>query len=114
MSSADAPRSQGRLERMWYVIRGHDAEQALAIRREARGAHLVRLHELRDAGRLFVAGPLPAIDSSDPGPAGFVGSLIIAEFDSLVAARTWAAADPYLAQGAWSRVDVHPFVPVLP
>lgn len=99
---------------MWYVIRGHDAHDSLDIRRAARGAHLARLEELRRAGRLLVAGPLPAIDSADPGPAGFVGSLVIAEFTSLDAARSWAAADPYLAQGAWSRADVDPFVQVLP
>lgn len=103
-----------RLVRMWYVIRGHDAAGSLPIRRAARGAHLARLAELRAAGRLFVAGPLPAIDSSDPGPAGFAGSLVIAEFASLDAARTWANADPYLARGAWARADVDPFVPVLP
>lgn len=99
---------------MWYVIRGHDARDALALRRAARGAHLARLEALRDAGRLFVAGPLPAIDSADPGPAGYVGSVVIAEFESLAAARTWADADPYLTQGAWARADVDPFVPVLP
>ncbi|MEO6064808.1 MAG: YciI family protein [Lysobacterales bacterium] len=99
---------------MWYVIRGHEAPDALPIRRAARGAHLARLEDLRNSGRLFVAGPLPAIDSVDPGPAGFVGSLVIAEFATLVDARTWAAADPYLAQGAWSSADVDPFLPVLP
>lgn len=99
---------------MWYLIRGHDAVDALALRRAARGAHLARLESLRDAGRLLTAGPLPATDSVDPGPAGYVGSIVIAEFASLAAARSWADADPYLVQGAWTRADVDPFVRVLP
>ena len=99
---------------MWYVIRGHDAPDSLPLRRVARASHIGRLEALRDAGRLLVAGPLPAIDSAEPGPAGFVGSVVIAEFASLDEARAWAAADPYVAQGAWSHADVNPFVPVLP
>jgi len=99
---------------MWYAIRGHDAPDALALRRVARASHIDRLEALRDAGRLMVAGPLPAIDSAEPGPAGFVGSLVIAQFASLEEARTWALADPYAVQGAWSHADVDPFVPVLP
>lgn len=99
---------------MWYLIRGHDAADVLPLRRAARASHLARLEALRDVGRLFVAGPLPAIDTAEPGPAGFVGSVVIAEFASLEDARAWADADPYIAQGAWSHADVHPFVPVLP
>lgn len=99
---------------MWYAIRGHDAPDALAMRRVARASHIGRLESLRDAGRLLVAGPLPAIDSAEPGPAGFAGSLVIAEFASLEDARSWADADPYVVQGAWSHADVTPFVPVLP
>ncbi len=99
---------------MWYAIRGHDAADALALRRAARALHLARLEVLLGAGRLRVAGPLPAIDSAEPGPAGFVGSLVIAQFASLEEARTWADADPYILQGAWSHVEVNPFVAVLP
>ena len=80
----------------------------------ARSAHLERLHALRDAGRLMLAGPCPAIDAEDPGPAGFSGSIVIAEFESLEEARAWAAADPYMAAGVYQRVDVRPFRPVLP
>ncbi len=99
---------------MWYAIRGHDFSGALATRLAARGAHLARLHALRDDGRLLVAGPLPAIDSREPGPAGYAGSLVIADFSSIAAARAWADMDPYLLEGAWSHADVDPFVPVLP
>ena len=99
---------------MWYAIRGHDAADALAQRRGARASHLARLEALLGAGRLLVAGPLPAIDSAEPGPAGFVGSLVIAHFASLEEARTWADADPYLVASAWTHVEVNPFVPVLP
>ena len=80
---------------MLYVIIGEDVENSLAARLAARPAHLERLFALRDAGRLLVAGPNPAIDATDPGEAGFSGSVIIAEFDSLEAAQTWAEADPY-------------------
>ena len=83
-------------------------------RLEARPAHLARLHDLRDAGRLKLAGPLPAIDAEDPGPAGFTGSLVVAEFDSLTAAQTWAEADPYRAAGVYASVLVKPFKLVLP
>lgn len=97
---------------MWYLVLGHDAERSLPLRRAHRPAHLARVQSLRDAGRLLIAGPLPAIDSADPGEAGFTGSAIVAEFDSLDAARAWAEADPYLVAGAWARVDVRPFVRV--
>ena len=99
---------------MWYVIEGHDGADSLPKRKATRGAHLARLEALRDAGRLLVAGPMPAIDSSDPGPAGFTGSLLVAEFDSLDAARAWADADPYLGAGAWTHATVRPFLKVLP
>ena len=99
---------------MWYVIDARDEADALARRLEARPRHLARLHELRDAGRLLLAGPCPAIDAEDPGPAGFSGSLIVAEFDSLEAAQAWAKADPYVEAGVYARVEVRPFRPVLP
>jgi hypothetical protein len=98
---------------MYYMILGHDAPDSLVARRALRPDHLQRLHALREAGRLLVAGPLPAIDSPDPGPAGFVGSLLVAEFESLELARAWAMDDPYLAGGAWREVVVQPFVRVL-
>ena len=99
---------------MWYLIEGYDVADALPKRGQARPAHLARLHELRAPGRLLLAGPCPAIDAEDPGPAGFSGSLIVAEFESLEAARVWADADPYVAAGVYSRVDVRPFRKVLP
>jgi uncharacterized protein len=99
---------------MLYAILGRDGPGALARRRAARSAHLERLNALTAEGRLIVAGPLPAIDAPDPGPAGFVGSLIIAEFASLAAARAWADADPYVQQGVFAGVEVHPYLKVLP
>ncbi len=99
---------------MWYMICGHDNPGSLPARQSARPQHLARLEALRDQGRLLVAGPLPAIDAPDPGPAGFTGSLIIAEFESLDAARAWADADPYIAAGVYAHVDVKPFRKVLP
>jgi uncharacterized protein len=99
---------------MWYAITGHDNPGSLERRGAARPAHLARLHALHEAGRLLLAGPFPAIDTEDPGPAGFSGSLIVAEFDSLQAAREWADADPYMAAGVYAHVDVRPFRKVLP
>lgn len=99
---------------MWYVIEGRDAADSLPKRKANRAAHLARLEALRDAGRLLVAGPCPAIDAADPGPAGFTGSVVIAEFASLADAKAWADADPYLVAGAWARADVRPFLKVLP
>lgn len=99
---------------MWYAIIGRDAPDALPRRQQARPAHLLRLNELRDQGRLLLAGPLPAIDAEDPGPAGFHGSLIVAEFDSLDDAIGWAEADPYRAEGVFESVEVMPFKRVLP
>lgn len=99
---------------MWYAIVGTDVADSLSRRQQARPAHLARLTALHEAGRLLLAGPFPAIDASDPGPAGFTGSLIVAEFADLDAARTWADADPYLAAGVYRDVEVRPFRPVLP
>ena len=99
---------------MLYAIVGEDREDTLAARLAARPAHLERLQALQNAGRLILAGPCPAIDSADPGPAGFTGSLIVAEFDSLAAAQAWADADPYRAAGVYAEVVVKPFKKVLP
>lgn len=99
---------------MWYAIEGHDAPDALPRRQQARPAHLARLEALRDAGRLLLAGPFPAIASEDPGPAGFTGSLIIAEFASQADAEAWAGADPYVAAGVYAEVEVKPFRKTLP
>ena len=99
---------------MWYAIEGYDGSDVLPRRMAARPAHLARLQALRDAGRLLVAGPCPAIDAEDPGPAGFSGSLVIAEFASLAEARAWADADPYVDAGVYARVEVRPFRKVLP
>ena len=99
---------------MWYVIEGYDGQQVLAARMQARAAHLDRLKALVDQGRLLLAGPCPAIDAEDPGEAGFSGSVVIAEFDRLEAARAWADADPYVAAGVYTRLEVRPFRKVLP
>lgn len=99
---------------MLYAILGDDVPGSLEKRLAARPAHLERLKELQDAGRLLLAGPCPAIDSPDPGPAGFAGSLIVAEFDSLAEAQAWAAADPYATGGVFARTAVRPFRKVFP
>lgn len=99
---------------VWYVIEGYDGQDVLAQRLHARAEHLARLTALRDEGRLLLAGPCPAIDSEDPGPAGFSGSVVIAAFDSLQQAQAWADADPYVAAGVYVRVQVRPFRKVLP
>ena len=99
---------------MLYAIISQDKEDSLESRRKARPAHLERLSALREEGRLVLAGPHPAIDSDDPGPAGFTGSLVVAEFDSLEDARHWANADPYLAAGVYEQITVKPFKKVLP
>lgn len=99
---------------MWYVIEGYDGNDVLAARQSARPAHLARLEALQEEGRLLLAGPCPAIDSEDPGPAGFSGSVVIAAFDSLEQAQDWGAADPYVAAGVYVRVQVRPFRKVLP
>ena len=99
---------------MLYAIIASDVANSLEARLAARPAHLARLNALKDAGRLVLAGPHPAVDSNDPGQAGFSGSLIVAEFDSLEAARAWAAADPYCAAGVYADVVVKPFRQTLP
>jgi uncharacterized protein YciI len=99
---------------MWYVIYSHDKENSLPDRLAARADHLARLQALLDEGRLLLAGPRPAIDSPDPGPAGFLGSLVVARFDSQAEAQAWADADPYIAAGVYERVEVSPFNRVLP
>jgi uncharacterized protein YciI len=99
---------------MLYAIVGEDVPGSLEPRLAARPAHLARLLELDAAGRMVLSGPFPAIDSPDPGPAGFSGSLIVAEFDSLAAAQAWADADPYVAARVYARVTVRPFKQVLP
>ena len=99
---------------MLYVIIGEDTPGTLDQRLAARPAHVERLLALQAEGRLIIAGPCPAIDSPDPGPAGFSGSIIIAEFASLEAARAWADADPYVAAGVYEKVTVKPFKKVLP
>lgn len=99
---------------MFYAIVGQDVSDSLTRRLAARPAHLERLQALQQAGRLLLAGPFPAVDGMDPGAAGFTGSLIVAEFDSLVAAQVWADADPYVAAGVYASMSVKPFRKVLP
>ena len=99
---------------MLYAIACEDLPGTLAKRLEARAAHLARLKALQDEGRLILAGPHPAIDAADPGPAGFTGSLIVAEFATREAAIAWASEDPYAAAGVYARVTVKPFRKVLP
>lgn len=99
---------------MWYVIVGEDRPDSLADRLRVRPAHFARLEALRDAGRLLVAGPTPAIDAENPEAAGFTGSVMIAEFSSLEDARAWATADPYVEAGVFAAVSVKPFKRVLP
>ena len=99
---------------MLYMIIGEDVENSLSKRKSARDAHIERLKALVEAGRIVLAGPNPAIDCADPGEAGFTGSLIIAEFDSLPEAQAWADADPYLEAGVYAKVTVKPFKKVLP
>lgn len=99
---------------MLYMIYSIDVENSLALRKEARPAHLARLSELDSQNRLLTAGPLPAIDNEDPSDAGFTGSLVIAQFDSLEAAREWAAADPYVAAGVYENSIVKPYRKVFP
>ena len=99
---------------MYYAILCEDVPNSLPLRQQARPAHLERLQELLDQGRLLVAGPHPALDTEDPGDAGFTGSLIIAEFDSLEAATAWADSDPYVDAGGFNRVAVKPYKVALP
>lgn len=99
---------------MLYVIIGRDRPGSLPVRMRVRPAHLERVRALVDAGRLVVAGPFPAVDATDPGSAGFTGSLIVAEFGSLADAQAWAASDPYVTEGVFEHCDVRPFRQVLP
>lgn len=99
---------------MWYAILAEDTPGTLDKRLEARPRHLARLEQLKAEGRLLLAGPHPAIDSENPGPAGFTGSLVVAEFENLAAAETWASKDPYAEVGVYARVSVKPFKKVLP
>ena len=98
---------------MYYAIMSTDVDDSLSKRQSARPAHLKRLNQLAEQNRLLLAGPHPAIDSDDPGEAGFTGSLVIAEFDSLQQAQSWADADPYVAAGVYAEVVVKPFKKVL-
>ena len=99
---------------MFYAIIGHDVPDSLDKRTAVRPLHLARLQALQGEGRLMLAGPLPAVDATDPGVAGFTGSLIVAEFASLQAAQAWAEADPYIAAGVFAEISVQPFKKVLP
>lgn len=99
---------------MWYAIISQDVENSLGKRQSVRAAHLERLNALKNQGRLLIAGPHPAIDSEQPGDAGFTGSLVVAEFSSLEEAQTWADADPYIGAGVYEKVIVKPFLKVLP
>lgn len=99
---------------MLYAIISQDVEHSLPLRQKARPAHIERLNQLRDEGRLILAGPHPTIDSNDPGEAGFTGSLVVAEFSSLDEAQTWANHDPYMDAGVYESVIVKPFKKVLP
>ncbi|WP_290538445.1 MULTISPECIES: YciI family protein [Alcanivorax] len=99
---------------MLYAIISEDVANSLPLRKQARADHLARLETLKEQGRLILAGPHPAMDSNDPGEAGFTGSLVVAEFASLEAAQQWADADPYIAAGVYAGVTVKPFKKVLP
>ena len=99
---------------MWYAIISEDHEGSLNKRLAARPEHVARLKAMVEQGRMLIAGPHPAIDSSDPGPAGFTGSLVVADFDSLEEAKTWANADPYINAGVCETVMIKPFNLVLP
>ncbi len=99
---------------MYYALIGEDAPGTLDTRLAVRPEHVARLELLRNEGRLLLAGPMPAIDSPDPGPAGFLGSLIVAEFDSLASAEAWAREDPYTQAGVFAQVTVRPFRKTLP
>ncbi|MHB1093686.1 YciI family protein [Thiobacillus sp.] len=99
---------------MFYAIVGQDTAGSLEQRLATRPAHAERLHDLQQAGRLLLAGPFPAIDSNDPGAAGFTGSLIVAEFDTAADAQAWAEADPYMAAGVYASISVKPFTKSFP
>lgn len=99
---------------MWYAIISEDHDGSLENRLTARSDHVARLEALRDEGRLLIAGPHPAIDAEEPGPAGFTGSLVVAEFESLQSAKAWADDDPYIEAGVYRKVTVKPYKLVLP
>ena len=99
---------------MLYAIMSQDVSESLPLRKTARPAHIARLNQLRDEGRLILAGPLPALDTNEPGDAGFTGSLVVAEFESLEVAQKWADTDPYVEAGVYEQVIVKPFKKVLP
>ncbi|GAB3033260.1 YciI family protein [Bowmanella dokdonensis] len=99
---------------MWYMIYSEDVDNSLPLRKQVRPDHLARLQLLKDEGRLLIAGPCPAVDSEDPGEAGFTGSLVVAEFSSLEEARAWAEADPYVTAGVYASSLVKPYKKVLP
>ena len=99
---------------MLFAINSQDVPNSLELRKTARPAHLARLNQLQSEGRLVIAGPYPAIESNDPGEAGFTGSLVVAEFASLADAQSWADADPYIEAGVYASVSVKPFKQVLP
>ena len=99
---------------MWFAIIGTDVPDSLEKRKAARPAHVDRLQKLLDEGRLLVAGPFPAIDAADPGPAGFTGSLILADFPSQAEAEAWARVDPYVDAGVYASVSIKPFLQALP
>ena len=99
---------------MFYLIYSEDVENSLALRLSVRDQHLARLRDLQNEGKLLVAGPCPAIDSNDPGEAGFTGSLVIAEFENLAQAQAWSDTDPYIAAGVYKNVTVKPYKKVLP
>ncbi len=99
---------------MLYLIYAEDVENSLPLRKQSRTAHVERLQALKNQGRLIIAGPTPAIDTADPGEAGFTGSMIVAEFDSLKSAQQWADSDPYIEAGVYKKVTVKPYNKVLP
>lgn len=99
---------------MLYAIIGNDVPESLELRKTARPAHVARLQAMQDEGRLLLAGPFPAVDSNDPGSAGFTGSLIVAEFADLTAAQSWANDDPYIKAGVYQQVTVKPFKKTFP
>jgi len=99
---------------MWYAIISEDVTDSLPLRVKSREAHLARMQELVTEGRVLIAGPHPAVDAEDPGPAGFTGSLVVIDFPSLEDAQAWAEADPYVDAGVYAKVGVKPFKLVLP
>lgn len=99
---------------MYYLIYSEDVENSLPLRKQARPQHIARLQALKEQGRLIIAGPCPAVDSDEPGEAGFTGSMVVAEFADLATAQAWADEDPYVAAGVYARSVVKPYKKVLP